>query len=61
MLIISSLAASAKELAEAIRSHWAIKNSLHWVFDVTLGEDHFILNLLQNAEKKFKDMSIKRL
>lgn len=36
---ISSLAANAKQIAEAIRSHWAIENSLHWVLDVTLRED----------------------
>jgi len=37
---LSSLAPNAKEVAEAIRSHWAIENSLHWVLDVTLGEDN---------------------
>ena len=26
-------------LAEAVRSHWAIENSLHWVLDVTSGDD----------------------
>lgn len=36
---ISSLAPDAKMLAQAIRSHWAIENSLHWVLDVTMGED----------------------
>ncbi len=38
---ISSLksSTSAREFAEAIRSHWAIENSLHWVKDVTMGED----------------------
>ena len=36
---ISSLAANAKQIAEAIRSHWAVENSLHWVLDVTLRED----------------------
>lgn len=37
---ISSLSPDAKEIAGAIRSHWAIENGLHWVLDVTLGEDH---------------------
>lgn len=37
---ISSLTANAKEIAQAVRSHWAIENSLHWVLDVTLGEDN---------------------
>lgn len=36
---ISSLSPNARQLAEAIRSHWAIENSLHWVLDVTLRED----------------------
>lgn len=36
---ISSLPADARELSEAIRSHWMIENSLHWVLDVTMGED----------------------
>lgn len=36
---ISSLPANAEEIAKAIRSHWAIENSLHWVLDVTMGED----------------------
>jgi predicted transposase YbfD/YdcC len=27
-------------LATWIRSHWRIENRLHWVRDVTLGEDH---------------------
>ena len=37
---ISSLAPDAREIAQAVRSHWAIENSLHWVLDVTLGEDN---------------------
>ena len=36
---ISSLPPNAKQLAEAIRSHWAVENSLHWILDVTLRED----------------------
>ena len=33
-------AADPRLLAGWIRSHWTIENSLHWVRDVTEGEDH---------------------
>jgi predicted transposase YbfD/YdcC len=36
---ISSLQSNALLYYDVIRSHWQIENSLHWVKDVTLGED----------------------
>jgi predicted transposase YbfD/YdcC len=36
---ISSLPADAKQIAHAIRSHWAIENTLHWTLDVVFNED----------------------
>jgi len=36
---ICSKEISPEELARAVRSHWGIENRLHWVLDVTMGED----------------------
>lgn len=36
---ISSRALTAADAATAVREHWAIENRLHWVLDVTFGDD----------------------
>lgn len=36
---ISSLEGGAAKLARPIREHWRIENGLHWVLDVSMGED----------------------
>jgi len=36
---ISSAVLTEEEFATAVRGHWAIENSLHWVLDATMRED----------------------
>ena len=36
---ISSLPTEPKKIARAIRGHWGVENSLHWVLDVTFNQD----------------------
>lgn len=36
---ISSAALEECEFAKAVRSHWGIENSLHWVLDASMNED----------------------
>ncbi len=36
---LSSLPLGVETFARAVRGHWAVENSLHWVLDVQMGED----------------------
>jgi len=36
---LSSLPVEAVQFSEAVRGHWAVENSCHWVLDVVFGED----------------------
>ena len=53
---ISSRALSAAAFADAVRSHWAIENKLHWVLDTTFKEDQSRLRVGHGA----KNMAIVR-
>src|SRR5438128_12028622 len=46
---ISSRALSAAAFADAVRSHWAIENNLHWTLDVTFNEDQSRLRVGHGA------------
>jgi predicted transposase YbfD/YdcC len=37
---LTALQAQPHQIAGWLRGHWAIENSLHWIRDVTYGEDH---------------------
>jgi len=36
---ITSLGCDAKQVLDAVRTHWQVENSLHWVLDVAFRED----------------------
>jgi predicted transposase YbfD/YdcC len=54
---ISSLPADANKLAVAIRAHWGVENSLHWVLDVNFRDDDCRIRK-KNAPANFS--SVKR-
>lgn len=47
---ISSSAEPAVALAAKVRGHWHVENKLHWVLDVTFGEDHARISRRYGAE-----------
>jgi predicted transposase YbfD/YdcC len=53
---ISSRVLSAVAFADAVRSHWAIENNLHWTLDVTFKEDQSRLRAGHGA----KNMAVVR-
>jgi predicted transposase YbfD/YdcC len=53
---ISSRALSAATFADAVRSHWAIENNLHWTLDVIFNEDQSRLRAGHGA----KNMAVVR-
>jgi predicted transposase YbfD/YdcC len=53
---ISSATLTAARAAEAVRSHWAIENSLHWVLDVVFADDQSRLRTGHGA----KNMAVVR-
>jgi predicted transposase YbfD/YdcC len=53
---ISSLAVSADEIGAKVRGHWHVENRLHWVLDVSFGEDRARIGRKNGAE----NMSVMR-
>ena len=47
---LSSLSVDVKRLSEAIRGHWSIENSFHWILDVVFREDDCRVRVGEAAE-----------
>ena len=54
-IIYSDANMTASQVLDAKRSHWGVENSLHWVLDVTFGEDQSRMRL-GNAAKNVSAM-----
>jgi predicted transposase YbfD/YdcC len=53
---ISSIKAKPEDFQNAIRSHWAIENKLHWILDVAFSEDAS-RKRIGNASQNFSILS----
>lgn len=51
-LYITSLSDDATRLAQIVRSHWAVENSLHWVMDMVFRDDECRIRT-ENAPANF--------
>lgn len=47
---ITSLAGNASEFGRAVRSHWGIENSVHWILDIGFREDDSRVRIGNAAE-----------
>ncbi|MGK0173261.1 MAG: putative transposase YbfD/YdcC [Gammaproteobacteria bacterium] len=47
---ISARSSDVASVSKAVRGHWGIENSLHWVLDVTYREDESIIRRGYGAE-----------
>ena len=48
---LSSLPANAEKTLKVIRSHWGIENCVHWIMDMSFGDDQSRIRK-GNAPKK---------
>lgn len=46
---ISNLSLDVKQFAKAVRGHWRIENTLHWILDMTFDEDRCRIRKQSNA------------
>lgn len=58
MFYLTSLPCDAVQIGRAIRTHWSIENSLHWVLDVTFDED---ASRIRNAHSPQNMALLKRM
>ena len=47
---ILSLPSNARTFGNAVRAHWGIENSVHWVLDVTFREDERCIRMGHEPE-----------